>query len=139
MISQLTVFLQNEKGRLSGVCSAIAEANINMHALFLADTTDFGIARIFCDTPDEAVKVLDKAGFRSTLTPVIAVKVPNVPGGLAKLLKFCDEENLNIEYGYCFSVNDDAIDVLKIEQTDSEERLAKAGFNIVSPEEIYAV
>ena len=59
MIEQLTVFIQNEKGRLSGLCRALADANINMHDLFIADTSDFGVVRVFCDTPQAAAKVLD--------------------------------------------------------------------------------
>lgn len=138
MISQLTVFLQNEKGRLASACRTIADAGINMHALFLADTQDFGVARIFCDTPDKACERLSEAGYRATVTPVIAVRVPNVPGGLASLLEFCDEDDMNVEYGYCFSVGDErAIDVLKIEGPDAEAKLAAGGFDIVEPEEIY--
>ena len=138
MISQLTVFLQNEKGRLASACRTIADAGINMHALFLADTQDFGVARIFCDPPDKACERLSEAGYRATVTPVIAVRVPNVPGGLASLLEFCDENDMNVEYGYCFSVgNERAIDVLKIEGPDAEAKLVAGGFDIVEPEEIY--
>ena len=138
MISQLTVFLQNEKGRLASACRTIADAGINMHALFLADTQDFGVARIFCDTPDKACERLSEAGYRATVTPVIAVRVPNVPGGLASLLEFCDENDMNVEYGYCFSVgNERAIDVLKIEGPDAEAKLVAGGFDIVEPVEIY--
>ena len=138
MISQLTVFLQNEKGRLASACRTIADAGINMHALFLADTQDFGVARIFCDTPDKACERLSEAGYRATVTPVIAVRVPNVPGGLASLLEFCDENDMNVEYGYCFSVGDErAIDVLKIKGPDAEAKLIAGGFDIVEPEEIY--
>ena len=138
MISQLTVFLQNEKGRLASACRTIADAGINMHALFLADTQDFGVARIFCDTPDKACERLSEAGYRATVTPVIAVRVPNVPGGLASLLEFCDENDMNVEDGYCFSVgNERAIDVLKIEGPDAEAKLVAGGFDIVEPEEIY--
>ncbi len=138
MISQLTVFLQNEKGRLASACRAIADADINMHALFLADTQDFGVARIFCDPPDKACECLSEAGYRATVTPVIAVRVPNVPGGLATLLEYCDENDMNVEYGYCFSVADDhAIDVLKIEGADAEAKLVAGGFDIVESKEIY--
>lgn len=138
MISQLTVFLQNERGRLAAACKVIADANINMHALFLADTQDFGVARIFCDTPDKACACLSEAGYRATVTPVIAVRVPNVPGGLAGLLAYCDENDMNVEYGYCFSVAaDKAIDVLKIEGPDAEEKLMAGGFDIVESKEIY--
>lgn len=138
MISQLTVFLQNEKGRLAAACRAIADANINMHALLLADTQDFGVARIFCDTPDAAAQLLADAGYRATVTPVIAVRVPNQPGGLASLLEFCDEHDMNVEYGYCFGfAGEAAINVLKIDGADAEDILATGGFEIVQPEEIY--
>lgn len=139
MISQLTVFLQNEKGRLASATRTIADADINMHALFLADSADFGIARIFCDTPARAAAALREAGFRATVTPVIAVRVPNQPGGLAKLLEFCDEQDMNIEYGYCFSVSDTAVDVIKVDGDHAEDKLAAAGFEIVKPEDIYVV
>ena len=139
MISQLTVFLANEKGRLAAACRTLADAGFNMHSLVLADTADFGVVRIFCDRPDEAAALLVDAGYRAAVTPVIAVRVPNEPGGLARLLEFCDEAGMNVEYGYCYSVGDEgAVDVLKIDGADAEERLAAAGFVLVRAEEIYA-
>lgn len=139
MISQLTVFLENEKGRLSAACRAIAEAHINMHALFLADTEDFGVVRMLTDTPNAAAEALRAAGYRATVTPVLGVRVPNRPAGLAELLEFMDAQDANIEYGYCFSVTDDvAIDVLKVSEENAiEENLAAAGFEPVKPEDIY--
>lgn len=139
MISQLTVFLENEKGRLASACRAVAEAGINMHALNLADTADFGVARLLVDMPDAAAEALRKAGYRATVTPVLAVRVPNVPGGLATLLEFLDEQDVNIEYGYCFSVNEEtAVDVLKVAgEADIERKLADAGFAPVRPEDVY--
>ena len=112
-----------------------------MHSLFLADTQDFGVVRLLVDHPKQAAETLRNAGYRATITPVTAVRVPNRPGGLAELLEFMDSENVNVEYGYCFSVGEDyAIDVLKTdEDAQLEEKLVKAGFNPVSPEEIYAV
>ena len=140
MISQLTVFLENEEGRLAAATRAIADAGINMRALFLADTEDFGVARIFCDTPKAAEAALKAAGYRATITPVLGVRVPNVKGGLATLLEHLDEHGVNIEYGYCFSVNDDyAVDVLKVTDEDIEDELRAAGFELVAPEEVYAV
>ena len=88
MISQLTVFLENEKGRLAAACRAVSDAGINMHALNLADTSDFGVVRMLTDTPEAAAEALREQGYRATVTPVLAVRVPNVPGGLAKLLAF---------------------------------------------------
>ncbi len=104
MISQLTVFLANEKGRLAAACRTLADADINLAALFIADTADFGIVRIFCDRPNRAAAVLAEAGFRASITPVIAVSVADEPGALARLLGFCHEASMNVEYGYCFSV-----------------------------------
>ena len=140
MISQLTVFLANEKGRLAAACRTLADADINMNALFIADTADFGIVRIFCDTPARAVAVLGQAGFRASLTPVIAVSVEDVPGTLADLLGFCQGASMNIEYGYCFCTADGkAVDVLKIEGDGAEAVLAEAGFAVLAPEEVYCV
>lgn len=139
MILQLTVFLQNEKGRLSSMCRTLADSGINMHAMFLADTQDFGIARVFCDHPEDTATMLAGKGFRASVTPVNAVRVRNEPGGLAHLLEFCDENDMNIEYGYCFLVKDDsAIDVLKVDGENVDDKLAAAGFTLVKPEEIYA-
>lgn len=138
MISQLTVFLTNEKGRLAAACRALAGADINMKALFIADTADFGIVRIFCDTPQRAQAVLTEEGFRATLTPVIAVSVADEPGTLADLLGFCQGASMNIEYGYCFCTADGrAVDVLKIEGDQAEAVLAEAGFTVLSAEEVY--
>ena len=139
MIDQLTVFLENEKGRLAAACRTIADSGIDMHALFVADTTEFGVARIFCDTPRKAADALRDAGYRASVTPVVAVRVPNRVGGLADLLEFCDSKNINIEYGYCFSVGKQtAIDVLKVSsELDVEKTLLEAHFNLVRPEEIY--
>ena len=97
MISQLTVFLANEKGRLAAASRVLSDAGINMQALFIADTADFGIVRIFCDRPNRAAAVLAEAGFRASITPVIAVSVADEPGALARLLGFCHEASMNVE------------------------------------------
>ena len=141
MISQLTVFLENEKGRLAAACRTVADAGINMHALNLADTADFGVVRMLTDTPEAAAETLRQAGYRASVTSVLAVRVPDLPGGLASLLEFMDAQEANIEYGYCFSVNEGiAIDVLKVDgDSGIEEKLITAGFEPVSPEDIYAL
>ena len=139
MISQLSVFLANERGRLAAACRALADAGFNMHSLVLADTADFGVARIFCDRPEEAAALLAETGYRAAVTPVIAVRVPNAPGGLATLLEFCDGAGMNVEYGYCYSVGPPtAVDVLKIEGEGAEAKLAEGGFDLVEADEIYA-
>ncbi len=140
MIDQLTVFIENEEGRLASMCRVIADAGINMHALFLADTADYGVARVFCDTPHAAKNALDDAGFRAAITPVLGLRVPDRKGGLADLLDFLKAENVNIEYGYCFPGPDDmAIDVLKVDDASVEDKIEAAGFRPVQPEELYVV
>ena len=141
MIDQITVFLENSEGRLAALCRALADAGVNMSALTIADTTDYGVVRIICDDPARALEVLAAADFRAVATKVSAIQVPNRPGGLADLLGVLDELDLNIEYGYCFSVKGDtAVDVLKIrgeaEVSEATAALEAAGFKLLALEDI---
>lgn len=142
MIMQLTVFLENSEGRLAALCRTLADANINMSALTIAETSDYGIVRIICDNVFEAVDVLENAGFRATKTKVLAVEVPDRPGALAELLEALGSTNVNIEYGYCFLANGDkAIDVLKIKPQDrkaAEDAIRGAGFKLLHWNDISA-
>ncbi|HIR01993.1 MAG TPA: amino acid-binding protein [Candidatus Aveggerthella stercoripullorum] len=139
MISQLTIFLQNKEGRLASACRALGDAGVNMRSLCIADTRDFGVVRIICDTPRKACDHLVEEGFRATLVPVIAVKVGDRPGGLASLLELLDEKGMNVEYGYCFSYQEgeDAIDVLKISDEAVELVLKDAGYQLLDPADLY--
>ena len=141
MIEQITVFLENSEGRLAALCRTLADANVNMHSLVIADTTDYGVVRIICDDPARALEVLNEADFRAVSTKVAAIGVPNVPGGLAKLLNTLDSLNQNIEYGYCFSVNGDmAADVLKIsgakEASEAAKAIEAAGFKLLTQDDL---
>ena len=140
MIMQLTVFLENSEGRLADLCRTLANAGVNMSALTIAETSDYGIVRIICDNVFHAVDVLDEAGFRATKTKVMAVEVPDRPGALAELLEALDDTDVNIEYGYCFLANGDvAIDVLKIapeKRAVAEEAISKAGFKLLHWDDI---
>ncbi len=131
MISQLTIFLENRPGHLASVTRAIADAGINMNALYLADTADFGVARILCDAPADAAKALSDKGFRATITDVVAVRLEDKPGTLASLLELCDENDMNVEYAYCFiTENEGVVDVLKISSDNAEEVLKAAGYEM---------
>lgn len=134
MIRQVTVFLENERGRLAALTRTLADADVNMQALTIAETSDYGLVRIVCDKPDEAVEALRSADFRATTTSVLAVAVPNRPGGLAELLEAFDELGLNIEYGYCFSSEaGEAVDVLKVSDADrAAAAIEQAGYRLVS-------
>ncbi len=141
MVEQITVFLENSEGRLSALCRTLADNGINMQALSIADTTDYGVVRIICDDPSRALEVLGRNDFRAMATKVSAIQVPNVPGGLAKLLETLDALDLNIEYGYCFSSGSDiAIDVLKIKGAEKADEAARAlesaGFKLLSQEDL---
>ena len=129
-MKQITVFLENEKGRLSAVTRCLADAGINMQALTIAESAEYGLVRIICDKPEEALKVGD---YRAIATDVVAIEVSNQAGGLAKLLETLDGLDLNIEYGYCFSTGQDtAIDVLKIKGAEAAvEAIQAAGFKVL--------
>ena len=139
MIDQLTVFLENSEGRLAALCRVLADAKVNMYALTIADTTDYGIVRIICDDAAKAKETLDAAGFSNTCTKLIEVAVPNRPNGLAELLELLDELDGNIEYGYCFTAQGDtAVDVFKIGDPESVvETLERAGFTVLENEDLF--
>lgn len=141
MVDQITVFLENSEGRLAALCRTLADADISMSALTIADTTDYGVVRIICDKPEKAIEVLNAADYRAVATKVSAIQVPNRPGGLAELLETLDSIKLNIEYGYCFSVNgEEAVDVLKIrgaaQAADAAKVIEEAGFKLLSQEDL---
>lgn len=137
MIDQLTVFLENSKGRLTAMCRALGDAGIQMRSLTVADTTDYGIARIICTDPAAAVTALKAADFRASLTHVVGVKVPDVPGGLAGIFETLEEADLNVEYGYCFTANgiEGAIAALKVSESGIKV-LEDAGFTTVHPSDL---
>jgi len=98
MVEQLSVFLANEHGRLAKMCRLLGDARLNMHALVVADTETFGVARVICDRPHAARGVLEREGFAVSVTKVIAVEIPDTPGGLASVLESLDAAGINVEY-----------------------------------------
>ena len=138
MIDQVTVFLENDKGRLSALTRVLADAEVNMYALTIAETSDYGLVRIVCNKPEAAVEALRAADMRASVIKVVGVAVPNRPGGLAELLKTFEELDLNIEYGYCFSVaGEEAVDVLKVsDPVRASEALAAAGYRLLDAEDL---
>lgn len=100
---QLSVFIENKPGRLSEITAMLAELDINMHALSIADTTDYGILRMIVDNPEQALEKLRNAGLTVTSNDVLSVKVNNTPGGLTSLLKTLSDSGFAIEYVYAFA------------------------------------
>jgi hypothetical protein len=99
-IKQISVFLENNAGRLGEVTGVLAQAGANMRAISIADTADFGILRLIVDKTDAAVQALTAAGFTSRLTDVAAVEVDDTPGSLAKVMELFQISKVNIEYLY---------------------------------------
>jgi hypothetical protein len=108
IIKQVSVFLENKRGRLNEVTHILGDAGINISAFTIADTSDFGILRLIVSDPDEAKKILKQNQFSAQTTDVVLVKTTNEPGSLAKLLEVLNSEEIFIEYMYSFSKNDDA-------------------------------
>lgn len=102
-ITQLSVFLENRKGRLYEVCSLLGEKKINILALTIAETEDFGVLRMIVDKPDNALTELKKGGFVANSTDVVIVEIEHRPGSLANILKALADENINIEYMHAFA------------------------------------
>ena len=140
MVEQLSVFLANEHGRLARMCRLLGDAHLNMHALVVADTETFGVARVICDRPHAARGVLEREGFAVSVTKVIAVALPDRPGGLAAVLEALDAAGINVEYLYCFLKPDSAtaVDILRVEDVEhAVEVLTTAGVELLHAAQIY--
>lgn len=139
-IKQISVFLENRPGALEEMTAVLAENNIDMRAFSLAETEDFGIARIIVDDVYETATVLKDGGFINRLSDVLALEIPDVPGGLNKVLKTLSAAQVNLEYMYAFLGGkeiDKAFVILKVAHIDrAEATLVTAGFNLVEQEEI---
>ncbi len=140
MIKQISVFLENKSGRLIRVAQVLGEAGINIRGLSIADTSDFGILRMIVDQPDKALTELKDKEVMATATEVIAMEVPDTPGGLAKILSYLEAEGINIEYLYSFieKPTSNAIIMMRVERiNDALEVLKKNNVPIVGEERIY--
>jgi len=140
-IEQLSVFLQNERGRLAKMCRILGGAGLNMHALVVADTSEYGVARVICDRPHAAKVVLEHDGFAVSVTRVIAVEVPDRPAGLAEVLERLEASEINVEYLYCFQRTGTkiAVDILRVEDPDrATSVLEDGGFSLVHASQVYA-
>ena len=101
-LKQLTIFVENKQGTLVDITDILAKNNVNMRALSIADTQDFGILRLIVDNNDVATKALHDAGYLIRMTDVVGVKIGDQPGKLSKALEVLDEAKINMEYLYAF-------------------------------------
>ena len=138
MIDQLTVFLGNKKGRLTALCETLGNTDVQMHALAVADTSDYGIVRIICDKPEAAVQALTDSGFTASLARVVAVQVPDVPGGAAQVFDALEKADASVEYAYCFTSSVGAATLALKTDSDVVGLLEGAGFHLLYPKDIYS-
>ena len=137
-IKQLSVFLENREGRLDEVLSTLGNNDVNIVALSLADTADYGMLRMIVSDPVKGKTVLKEAGITSMLTEVVALRVPHATGSLSKAMHELMEGGVNIEYMYAFANGDDASAVLKSDDPMKVINILKAtGFDVWSADEAY--
>jgi len=140
-VQQLSVFLENKPGQLKRACDLLAQANVNLLTLALAETKQFGILRLIAEDWERAKQVLDEGGFTANTTEVLALEVADRPGGLAEILAHVDGAGLNVEYMYAFAYNrgDKAAMIFRFDNPDKAIEVLKAGgVNVIGSVELYA-
>lgn len=141
-ITQISVFIENESGRLHEVTGLLGANNINIRALSLADTSDFGILRLIVNEPDKAYRLLRENEFTVGRTDVLAVEVPDNPGGLAGVLKALSESAINVEYMYALveRSSDSAVMIFRFDETEKAIKvLSECGYGFKKGEQIYEI
>lgn len=125
IIKQISIFVENKPGRLAEITEIIANNNINIRALCVADTTHFGILRIIVDNPEEVERILKEAGLTVSITSVITACIHDKPGGLSSVLKLFADNGIQIEYMYAFIAKSDneAYVVMRIEDEETAAKL----------------
>lgn len=138
-LKQLTVFVENKQGALVAITDTLAAHNVNIRALSIADTRDFGILRLIVNDTETAHKTLAEEGYLLNITEVVGVKIGDQPGKLSKALKVLDEANINMEYLYAFMSRTErhAYVVLRVEDNDhATSELEAAGFHMITDADV---
>ena len=143
-VTQLSVFIENRFGRIAELTRLLADNNIDMRTISIADTKEFGIVRIIADNPDKAAEVLTADGWIFQKTPVIAVVIPDVPGGMADVLDALTEKEIGVEYIYAVIAKkaETACMIFRVKEKNSAaaiEVLNEKGIKILSQEEVNAI
>jgi len=139
---QIAVFIENAPGRLAEVCGLLGDAGINMRALSMGDSTDFGVLRIIANDPQKAKQVLRENGFTAIETEVLAVEIPDRPGGLAGVLKLLGSNGINVEYMYMLVTAQHEKAYVAFRFTDNDKAikvLTESGVRILKGEEVYNI
>lgn len=123
-VEQISIFIENKFGRLAEVTRILGDAGVNIRTLSLADTSDFGILRLIVNDTEKARTVLKERGFTVSKTEVVAVEIPDRPGGLADILQVLDADGINVEYMYAFveRCGENAVMIFRFDETDKADR-----------------
>ncbi|MBA3002618.1 MAG: ACT domain-containing protein [Desulfurivibrio sp.] len=141
-VKQIAIFLENKSGRLADISHTLAENAINIRALSLADTADFGILRLVVNDTNKAQQVLKENGFTVGITEVLAVEVPDKPGALDSILQIVRKAGLNVEYMYAFTKKSGQSGMLLFRFDDQDAAVTvfqKAGCRLLSDDEVHAL
>jgi len=137
---QISVLMENKPGRASAIASVLDKNDIDIRALSMADTADYGIMRLIVDNPDQACDALKAAGFTSSVTEVLAVEMPDTKGALSGILNVLTASGINVEYAYAFVTRnrDKAFLIIRTESlSEAQKALAKAGMKLLDQDEVY--
>jgi len=139
-INQISIFVENKTGRLANITSILAKRNIDIRALCIADTTDFGVLRLIVSRPEEALKALKSEGLAASATEVLAIGIPDVPGGFAQAIKVLSDAGIGVEYAYAFITPDKghAYVIIRVEDNAAAEKaLSEGGVMLIDQAQIF--
>ena len=142
LIKQLSVFVENKPGRLAAVIEALGKNNVNMSALSLADTSEYGILRVIVDNPEAAAEILKGIGVIVKITKVLAISMDDTPGGLSKVLDIFLKNEINVDYMYAFvgKTANKAVMVVKVSDVKkAEDALLTAGIPTLDKDDVYRI
>ena len=142
LIKQLSIFTENKPGGLAPIIETLGKNNIDISALSLADTSEYGILRLIVNDPDRAVSLLREEGVIVKITDVLAIAMDDAPGGLSKVLDVFVKNDINLDYMYAFvgTVNKKALTVVKVsDAVAASDALAKAGISTAEAKDIYRI
>lgn len=140
VVKQISVFLENKSGRLAEVTKTLGSNKIDIRALYIADTTEYGILRMIVDQPEQALKALTDSGFTVSSTNVIAIAIEDQPGTLDQALETLSEGSISVDYLYAFvgRSSTDAIVIIRVENPQlALDKLEQTGIRVLSSKEVY--
>ncbi len=137
-LKQLSIFLENKSGRLTEVLETLGKESINIIALSIADTSEYGILRLIVSDPEKACHLLKEKGLSVNLTEVLSIKTATEAGSFGRVLRILSDENISIEYMYAFSVEGKAILVMRTDENEKAIRaIRKHKMNLISASDLY--